>query len=180
MIKIEIFAGTESAGYINKPSDFEQFRKHLVSSGIDSSSIKISGPSIKVWARDQVEIFAESYRAKIAPQSAGKLAEYRIKEEIGSDPNGAHAGELAILDREALARGTDRAGLLEMINHQAASYRQIALLIGALEAEAIMAISALSDDDANINHHVDAILDGAKSAAEAEYQNVLLLISGGQ
>jgi hypothetical protein len=107
------------------------------------------------------------------------LAEYRIKEEIARDPSAASEAELALLDREAAVRGTDRAGLIGQISAQTAAYRQIALLIGVVEAEANAAIGAIPDGVADIEAQLTAALSAAKSEAAGEYQNALALMVGG-
>lgn len=137
------------------------------------------GASMKRAALRQVVQFAESYRALIASQSAGKLAEYRIKEEIASDPASASEAELELLSREAKARGTNRTGLIGQINAQAAAYRQIALLIGALEAEAGAAITAITDDAPDIEIQISTVLGAAKAQAETAFNEALALINGG-
>ena len=134
--------------------------------------------AIKAKAKADVAAFAEAYRAALATASAGKLAEYRIKEEIARDPDGASAAELDLLSREAKARGTNRTGLIGQINAQAAAYRQIALLIGALEAEAGAAIAAIADDADDIEVQIAAVLSAAHAEADAEYQNALALMAG--
>lgn len=147
----------------------------LVEAGVEAAVI---GAAIKADAKRQVADFAESYRARLATRSAGKLAEYRIKEEIARNADAASAAELDLLSREAKARGTNRTGLIGQINAQAAAYRQIALLIGVLESEAGAAISAIADDAADIEEQIAAVLSGARTEAEAEYQNALALMAG--
>lgn len=137
------------------------------------------GAQIKAHAKHQVAEFADTYRAKLASQSAGKLAEYRIKEEIARSPDTASAAELDLLSREAKARGTNRTGLIGQINAQAAAYRQIALLIGALEAEAGAAIAAIPDDAADIETQIHTVLGAAKAQAEAAFVEAVALINGG-
>lgn len=144
--------------------------------GIPAAKI---GSALKGIAKGDVAVFAEGYRTKLASASAGKLAEYRIKEEIARDPAEASEAELELLSREAKARGTNRTGLIGQINAQTAAFRQIALLIGVLEAEANAAISAIPDDDADIEVQLVAVLGAAKTEAEREYQNAVALIAGG-
>lgn len=137
------------------------------------------GAALKGAAKQQVAQFADSYRAKLASQSAGKLAEYRIKEEIARNPDAASDAELALISREAKARGTNLTGLITQINAQAAAYRQIALLIGALEAEAGTVIAAISDDADDIEAQVQTVLDAARAQAETAFAEALALINGG-
>lgn len=141
--------------------------------------VAIAGSAIKVAAIAQVLSFAEKYRALIASQSAGKLAEYRIKEEIARDPASASENELALLSREANARGTDRDGLLAQISGQAVGFRQVALLIGALEAEAGAAINAISDDADDISIQIQTVLGAVKVQAEIAFNEAITLIKGG-
>ena len=138
----------------------------------------VIGQKLKAIAKLDVAEFADGYRSKLANASAGKLAEYRIKEEIARDPSAASEAELALLDREAVVRGTDRAGLIGQISAQTAAYRQIALLIGVVEAEANAAISAIPDDAADIEAQLTTALLAAKSEAAGEHQNALSLMVG--
>lgn len=137
------------------------------------------GVAIKALARKEVADFAEQYRSKLATTSAGKMAEYRIKEEIARDPASASEAELELLSREAKARGTNRTGLIGQINTQAAAYRQIALLIGALEAEAGAALAAITDDAPDIETQISTVLGAAKAQAETAFNEALALINGG-
>jgi hypothetical protein len=137
------------------------------------------GKAVKAIAKYEITAFAETYRAKLASTSAGKLAEYRIKEEIARDPASASVAELELLSREAKARGTNRKGLIAQINAQAAAYRQIALLIGVLEAEAGAAIDATPDDAVNIEDQINTVLGAAKGQAETAFNEALALIKGG-
>lgn len=148
----------------------------LIDRGVPASVV---GAAVKAGALDEIQVFAESYRARLATRSAGKLAEYRIKEEIARSPDTASPSELDLLSREAKARGTNRTGLIGMINAQAAAYRQIALLIGALEAEAGAAITAIPDDAADIETQIHTVLGAAKAQAEAAFIEAVALINGG-
>lgn len=142
-------------------------------------SVEVVGAAMKADALFQVVKFAEGYRALIASQSAGKLAEYRIKEGIARDPASASEAELDLLSREAKARGTNRTGLLGQISGQAVAYRQIALLIGALEAEAGAAINAIPADADDIEGQINTVLGAAKGQAETAFNEALALIKGG-
>lgn len=139
----------------------------------------VIGAAVKARAAAQAAALAEAYRGRLASQSAGKLAEYRIKEEIARDPDGAAEAELAMLDREAAARGTDRAALLAEIAAKAAAYREVALLIGALEAEAGAALAAIPDDAADIETQIQNVLGAAKAQAETAFVEAVTLINGG-
>lgn len=139
----------------------------------------VIGAAIKLSAKQQVTGLANVYRNRLASASAGKLAEYRIKEEIARDPTIASIEELAMLDREAAAKGIDRPTLLAIINTKAAAYRQIALLIGALEAEAGAAIDAIADDATDIETQILTVLGAANAQAETAFNEALALIKGG-
>jgi hypothetical protein len=139
----------------------------------------VIGAALKARAAADVAEFADAYRAAIASASAGKLAEWRIKEEIARDPGAAAAPELALLDREAAARGLDQATLLAGIATKATAYRQTALLIGALEAEASAAISAIADEDAAIESQIETTLSAARAQADTAFAEAIQLIKGG-
>lgn len=141
-------------------------------------SAEVAGAALKAVAQSEVARFAEAYRAALATANAGKLQEYRIKEAIAADPASASEAENAILDREAAARGTDRAALLADISAKVVAYHQIALLIGALEAEANAAIAAVADGAPDIETQVLTVLAAKKAEAESEYQNALALMAG--
>ncbi len=144
--------------------------------GFSASAI---GEGVKKAAQLEVSATAERYRSKLATKSAGKLAEYRIKEEIARDPASASEAELDLLSREAKARGTNRTGLIGQINAQSAAYRQIALLIGALEAEAGAGIALIPDDAPDIETQISTVLGAAKAQAETAFNEALALINGG-
>jgi hypothetical protein len=138
----------------------------------------VIGAAVKAHAKLDITAFAETYRSRLANASATKMAEYRIKEEIARDPSSASEAELELLSREAVARGTDRAGLLGQISVQTGAFRQVALLIGALEAEANAAVIHIDDDDPDIETHVAQVLVAAKGEAQEEYLKALALIAG--
>jgi hypothetical protein len=169
--------GTKWTGF---SADAESFSDLLEVSG--ATEVEARGPwgqAIKADAKRQVAEFAEAYRNKITHATAGKLAEYRIKEEIARDPTSASEAELDLLSREAIARGTDRDGLLDQISGQTIAYRQIALLIGALEAEVGAAINAIPADADNIEDKINTVLGAAKGQAETAFNEALALIKGG-
>lgn len=139
----------------------------------------VIGAAAKGVAKQKVASFADTYRAKLATSSAGKLSEYRIKEEIARDPANAAEAELALIDREAAATGLDRDGLIALINARATAYRQIALLIGALEAEAGAAIAAIPDDADDIETQIKTTLATAKDQADLAFADAQALINGG-
>jgi hypothetical protein len=155
--------------YVNASVDF------LIRNGVPA--VDIAG-AVKSAARNEVARFAESARRRLASASAGKLAEYRVKEEIARDPANAEEVELAMIDREAAARGIDRAALLADISAKAAAYRQIALLVGALEAEAAAAIAAVADDAEDIEAQVMAVLTAAKAQADAAFAEAQAMLAG--
>jgi hypothetical protein len=141
--------------------------------------LEVIGAAMKRAALRQVEVLSDTYREKIARASAGKIAEYRIKEEIGRDPQNAAPAELALLTREAVAGGTDLDGLIDHINAQAGAFRQIALLIGALEAEAKAAITAVPDGAADIETQIQTALEAKKAEIETAFAEATALINGG-
>ncbi len=137
------------------------------------------GSALKAAAKLEVSQVANSYRAKLASTSAGKLQAYRIKEEIARDPDNADPAELALIEREANARGISRDDLIAIIAAQAAAYRQIALLIEALEVETVVAISTIADDAGDIEALTAAVLEAAKAEAEIAFVEAVQLIGGG-
>lgn len=141
--------------------------------------VAVAGRALLLKAKEVIALSAEKYRAKLASTSAGKLAEYRIKEEIARDPASANNAELVLLDREAAAKGIDRAALLTIISAKAAAYRQTALMIGALEAEAGAAIDAIPDDAPDIEAQIKTTLAAAIAQAETAFTEALTFINGG-
>ncbi len=135
-------------------------------------AVEAAGAALKGAAIIAVEAEAETYRQKVSEATAGKLDAWRIKAEIASDPSSASANELALIDREALARGTDRAGLLETIATRATAWREVALLIEVIEAEAKGFIAAIDDDLADIEERVAAALAAAREQAEVAFASV--------
>jgi hypothetical protein len=133
--------------------------------------------ALKGLARDEVAQFANIYRARIASTSAGKLAAYRIKEEIAGDPDGASPAEIALIEREANARGMSRDDLIARILVQASSYRQIALLIEVLEVEVGAAIAAISGENPNIESQIQKVLEAAKVQADLAFEEALTLLA---
>jgi len=129
----------------------------------------IIAQQIKAAAKFRVQQLADRYRAEVASTSAGKLAEYRFKEEVARDPSSAAPAELAMIDREAAARGLDRNSLLAEITTKAAAYREMALLIGALEAEAAAAISGIPDDATDIESQALSVLAEVKAQADSAF-----------
>ncbi|MGR3436179.1 MAG: hypothetical protein ACU0CO_15015 [Shimia sp.] len=127
----------------------------------------VIGAAVLAQARSDVVREAEEYRARLATTSPGKLASYRIKEEIARDPDAADPEELAILDQEAAARGLARADLLTAIRAQAGAYRRAALMVEMLEASTAAALAALDPAAADIEAQVAAALTTARTQAEA-------------
>lgn len=138
----------------------------------------VVGIALKSAAQTRIKEFADTCRVRLATRSAGKLAEYRVKEEIARDPASAAEAELEMIDREAAARGIDRAALLAIIGARAAAFRQTALLVGALEAEACAAIAAVADGAADIDVQVLALLSAAKAQADAVFPEAQALLAG--
>ncbi len=83
-----------------------------------------------------------------------------------------------LLSREAKARGTNRTGLITQISAEAVAYRQIALLVGALEAEASAAIDAVPDDAANVEDLIATVLITAREQADTAYSDALTILKG--
>ncbi len=150
--------------------------EELLAAGVP---VAVIGAAAKAYAAAQVAQMADGYRAHIATQAPGKIAEWLFKEQNARDPVNARAEELALIDREAAARGIDRDQMLALIITKANAFRETALLIGAIEAEAKAAVAAISDDADNIEGQIAAVLAAAKSEAESEYRNALALIAGG-
>ena len=146
----------------------------LADAGVPAGVI---GAALKAQATKTVAAFADRYRARLASASAGKLAEYRIKEEIARDPATAKQAELDLLSREAAARGMDQSGLLTLIGSQANAYREIALLIGVLEAETGAAIDAVPADAEDVETQLNAVLLNAHNEAEVAYSASVLQIA---
>lgn len=130
----------------------------------------------KVAAKAEIAAFANAYRARISSTSAGKLAAYKMKEEVARDPDNAAPAEIALLDREATARGVSRDALIASILVQASAYRQIALLIEVLEAETGAAIGSISNDAPDIELEITTVLGAAKVQAETAFQEAISLI----
>jgi putative lipase involved disintegration of autophagic bodies len=133
---------------------------------------------LKQKARTAIEATANARRAAVVSASAGKLAEYRFKEEIARDVANADPDELALIDREAVAFGMDRSTFLSLISEKAKAYRQIALLIGALEAESKAAVAVLPDDPDDIERFVQDDLEAGRREAEAAFQADLAALAG--
>ncbi len=100
-----------------------------------------------------------------------------FKEQVARAPASARPEELAILDREAAARGVDRDELLAQILVKANSFREIALLVGAIEAETRATIAALDESSETIEEDVIAALLAAQAEAEAAYAEALAVIN---
>ncbi|MCB1397252.1 MAG: hypothetical protein KDJ98_15090 [Rhodobacteraceae bacterium] len=139
----------------------------------------VVGAAVKATARALVGDLLDGYRAALSSRSAGKLAEYRVKESLAADPASANTEELALLDREATARGLDRTALLALISAKTTAYRQAALLIGALEAEANAAIAAVSDEASDVETQINTVLNAAETTAATAFAEALTLINGG-
>ena len=136
------------------------------------------GAAMKAQASDLVTQFADTYRAKIASAAPGKIAEWLFKEQIARDPDAARAEELAIIDREAAARGLDRAGMLALIISKANAFRETALLVGAIETEAKAAVEAVPTDADDIETQLTTALAAAKTEAAAAFSTAMAQIAG--
>ena len=135
--------------------------------------------AMKAHAVELVVADADAYRAKISTAAPGKIAEWLFKEQIARDPDNANPLELAILDQEAAARGASRAELLALIIAKADAFRQIALLVAAIEAEAKASIAAVADDAPDIETEVTQALADAKAEADAAFVAAIAQINGG-
>ncbi len=138
-----------------------------------------AGAALRAVAHREVTTFADEYRAAIATTAPGKIAEWLFKERIARDRENARPEELAILDREAAARGIDRDSMLALILAKANAFREIALLIGAIEAEAKATIADITDDADNIETQIQTALMAAKAQAKTAFNEALTLINGG-
>ncbi len=146
----------------------------LAAAGVPPAVI---GAAIKDTARAKIGSVADSYRAKISTVAPAKIAEWLFKEQIARAPASARPEELAILDREAAARGVERDELLAQIRVKANSFREIALLVGAIEAETKATIAALDESAETIEADVIAALLAAQAEAEAAYAEALAVIN---
>lgn len=141
--------------------------------------LNVIAAAAKSAAEGDITDLTSGWRASVASTSPGKMMEWLFKSQIAADPASADPAELALLDREAAARGIDRAAILDEITAKAAAYRQIALLIGAIEAETKAAIAAVPDGAADIETQVNTALGTAKAQAEAAFAEAAVLINGG-
>ncbi|SFQ14519.1 hypothetical protein SAMN05421853_102116 [Roseivivax halotolerans] len=152
---------------VNDRQFLEASPEFLADKGVPAVVI---GAAIKAAAARTVASYAETYRARLASTSAGKLQAYRVKEEIAREPDTADAAELALIDREAIARSITRDELIGRITAQATAYRQIALLIEAIEAETNAAVSEIPDDASDIEAQIASVLSAAKASADAAFE----------
>ena len=137
------------------------------------------GAAKKASALATVAKMANGYRARLASPSAGKHSEYRIKEEIARDPASATETELALIEREAAARGMTRDELLAQISALSVAYRQAALLVGVLEAETKTTISAIADDAPDLDAQISAVLGAAVAQADEAFGQAAAQIASG-
>ena len=137
------------------------------------------GAALKAQAETQVARIADDLRAKVSSASAGRVKEWDFKAQIAADPEGADPAELALIDREAQARGETRADLLALIAGKNTAFRRIALTVGALEAEALAALRAIAPEAPDIEAQIDAALNAARIAADAALTAALSQINGG-
>ncbi|MEP4700758.1 MAG: hypothetical protein ABJZ79_06350 [Parasphingorhabdus sp.] len=141
-------------------------------------SASVIGAALKSSARNQVAKVANDYRARVSSTSAGKLAAYKIKEEIARSLETADSDELALIDREATARGQSRDELISVISKKAQAFRKIALLVEVIEAETNASLSAISDSDPDIEAKIANIFEAAKFEADTEFDAAVALIQG--
>ena len=148
----------------------------LIAAGVPSATV---GAAAKAWAIEEVHAKADAMRTQVARRSAAKLIEYRFKEEIARDPASASADELSLIDREAAAWGLDRDGMLALILGQAAIFRQVALLMGAVEAEMKAPLDVIPADAPDIEARIDTALNDASALAETALSEAQTLLQGG-
>jgi len=133
----------------------------------------------KARARVLIAKAADGYRSQLVGASPLKVAgEYKIKAAIAADPASASSATLDLLDREATARGKTREELLAEIAAKAAAFEEVALLVGAIEAEAKAAIDAIDDAAEDLEDQVAATLAAAQTEAEGALAAALVLIEG--
>lgn len=133
----------------------------------------------KAQALSQIATFADQYRERLFDASAVRMREQEIRAEIARDQSSASAEELALLTREADAKGIDLATLIGQIQTQDAAAREITLLIGVIEVEARAAIAAIPDNAADIEADIQTALAAAKAQAETAFVQADALINGG-
>lgn len=115
--------------------------------------------AFKAQALRQLTEAMNTHRDKVASACAGKLIAYQFKAKIAAAPADATSDDLILIDREAAARGVTRQDLLGLINAKHSSYREVTLLIEALEAEGKAAINALPNETPDFDVAVGAVLD---------------------
>lgn len=135
------------------------------------------GAAAKEAGRVLVRNLSDRFRNRLSSASPGKLAEFRVKEEIATDPVNADPAELALITREATARGMTQAEFITLILARTATFRQTALLVAAIEAEAIAAVDALLEDQADIEAAILAELQSAQQAADTAFNAALTALS---
>ncbi len=148
----------------------------LLAAGVPAAVI---GAAAKAHATAQVTTMMDGYRVRVSTPAAGRVAEWFFKEQDARDPENARAEEMAILDREAAARGIDRDQMLALIITKANAFREIALLIGAIEAEAKAAVATIPDDADDIETQIHNTLAAAKAQAKTAFNEAITLINGG-
>ncbi len=117
--------------------------EELLAAGVP---VAVIGAAAKAYAAAQVAQMADGYRAHIATQAPGKIAEWLFKEQIATKAN---------------------------------AFREIALLVGVIEAEAKEAIAAIPDDADDIETQIHNTLAAAKAQAETAFNEAITLINGG-
>lgn len=137
------------------------------------------GQAAKARALELVAQNADAYRARISTLSAARVAEWFMKEEIARDPDNADPEELAIIEQEGAADGTDLDGMLAVILTKAKAFRKVALLVGKIEAEAKAAVRGIDDAADDIEAQIDTALTAAKAEAETAFQAAVAAMNGG-
>lgn len=141
-------------------------QSELQSAGVPSNVIASAARDAGVQKLTKI---MNGYRDRVASSCAGKLIAYQFKAKIAAAPDSATSEDLALIDREATARGIARQDLLDLINAKHSAYRETALLIEALEAEGKAAIAAVPDNAPDIEAAVNAALSQFTNTASAEF-----------
>lgn len=149
----------------------------LLAAGVPANTICAA---LKLVATGSVVKAMNGYRNRVASSCAGKLVAYQFKAEIASNPGNAQAEDLTLLDREASARGLSQGDLLNLINSKHSAYRQIALLIEALEAEGKAAIANVPEVTNTVETDLVTALQNFLTAATAELNAAFASLNGGQ
>jgi hypothetical protein len=133
---------------------------------IGASPVAI-GAALQGWAHSQITAIATGLRAQIAPTGdPGKLEEYNLKAEIAGKPASQRKPEeVAILTREATARGLTLDQLVAVIVQRKSALRLATLEIAGWEATEKAALAALDPASPDIETLVAEALATARATA---------------